>query len=214
MLNDVTFNNDISAYYDWNIILTKCSIPMPSPKTSTVNIKGMDGVLDLSEVLTGGISYNNRKISLTFEVLNDKNYSALITEIANYLHGEVVTISFEKDDLFFYKGRATINQHECNKRLGKIVIEIDAEPFKYDVNETIINSYVDGEKLLILHNKRKRLCPEITVEGNLTMTCNDITYELQEGTYQVVNFILEKNDNYVTVTGSGNIQFRYRQGAL
>ena len=50
MLNDVVFNNQISAYDDWNIVLTKAEIPFPTAKTSTVDIKGADGLIDLSEV--------------------------------------------------------------------------------------------------------------------------------------------------------------------
>ena len=55
MLNDVIFNNEKSAYYDWAIVLTKADIPLPSVKTSSVDIKGANGILDLSEVLTGDI---------------------------------------------------------------------------------------------------------------------------------------------------------------
>ena len=67
MLNDVIFN-DKSAYSEWNIVLTKAEIPLPEPKLSTVDIKGADGLIDLSEVLTGDILYNNRQIKLTFEM--------------------------------------------------------------------------------------------------------------------------------------------------
>ena len=64
MLNDVIFNDEKSAYDEWNIVLTKADIPLPEPKTSLVEIKGADGLLDLSEVLTGDICYNNDSLSL------------------------------------------------------------------------------------------------------------------------------------------------------
>ena len=51
MLNDVIFNDEKSAYDEWNIVLTKPEIPLPEPKTSTVDIKGANGLLDLSEAL-------------------------------------------------------------------------------------------------------------------------------------------------------------------
>ena len=70
MLNDVIFNNEKSAFYDWNIVLTKAEIPLPTPKTYTVDIKGADGVLDLTEALTGDVQYNNRQIKLTFEMMD------------------------------------------------------------------------------------------------------------------------------------------------
>ena len=39
MLNDVIFNDEKSAYDEWNIVLTKTEIPLPTPKTSSVDIK-------------------------------------------------------------------------------------------------------------------------------------------------------------------------------
>ena len=137
MLNDVIFNNEKSAFYDWNIVLTKAEIPLPTPKTSIVDIKGADGVLDLTDALTGDVQYNNRAIKLTFEMMDDTDFYDLISDISNYLHGRVVTVRLTKDEDYYYIGRATINQWECIKRKGKIVISVDCEPYKYAVIETI-----------------------------------------------------------------------------
>ena len=53
-LNGVTFvslNANISkhSYIDFGVILIEQNIGLPTPKTYTVNIEGMDGTLDLSE---------------------------------------------------------------------------------------------------------------------------------------------------------------------
>ena len=58
------------TYKDWNLILTSTDIDFPDPKTETVDIPGADGELDFSEVLTGDISYKNRKISFEFEMVD------------------------------------------------------------------------------------------------------------------------------------------------
>ena len=143
MIKDVIFNNEISAYNDWNIVLTKSEIPFPKAKISTVDIKGADGVLDLSEALTGDIKYSNREIKLTFELLDDSEYESLISKIGAYVHGKKITFQLTNDDLYYYVGRASINEWECVKRKGKIVISIDCDPYKYKVNETIINVAVN-----------------------------------------------------------------------
>ena len=101
MLNDVIFNNEKSAFHDWNIVLTKSEISLPKPKTSTVDIKGADGVLDLSEVLTGDVLYGDRTIKLTFEMLDDTDYHDLITNISNYLHGKKVTVKLSNDEDYY-----------------------------------------------------------------------------------------------------------------
>ena len=53
-LNGITFistNTNISkhSYTDFGVILTEQNIGLPSPKTYSVSIEGMDGSLDLSE---------------------------------------------------------------------------------------------------------------------------------------------------------------------
>ena len=215
MLNDVIFNNEKSAYDDWNIVLTKAEIPLPTPKTSIVDIKGADGVIDLTEALTGDVQYNNRPIKLTFEMMDDIDYSTLISDISNYLHGKVVTVTLSNDDDYYYRGRATINQWECVKRKGKIVIQIDSEPYKYLVTETVRTITVNNQtKTITLPNSRKRVCPNLNVTGTVTLTVNGVTYELAEGKQQLVNFILVEGNNAIKISGNGTITITYRQGAL
>ena len=214
MINDVIFNNEISAYNDWNIVLTESEIPFPEPKTSTVNIKGADGLLDLSEALTSDIKYSNRKIKLTFELLDDTDYTSLITKIGAYIHGKKITFQFTNDDLYYYVGRASIDNWECVKRKGKIVISIDCEPYKYKVNETIINVAVNGENTVILTNERQRVYPTLSVQGNVTMVWNNSTYELSDGVYKLLTFYLTEGDNVINLSGNGSIKFTYRMGAL
>ena len=215
MLNDVIFNNEKSAYDAWNIVLTNAEIPLPTPKTSIVDIKGADGVIDLTEALTGDVQYNNRPIKLTFEMMDDIDYSTLISDISNYLHGKVVTVTLSNDDDYYYRGRATINQWECVKRKGKIVIQIDSEPYKYLVTETVRTITVNNQtKTITLPNSRKRVCPNLNVTGTVTLTVNGVTYELTEGKQQLVNFILVEGNNAIKISGNGTITITYRQGAL
>ena len=215
MINDVIFNDEKSAFYDWNIVLTKADIPLPNPKTSTVDIKGADGLLDLSEVLTGDIVYNNRTIKLTFEMMDDTDYYNLISEISNYLHGQRITFNLSNDEDYYYVGRATINQWECVKRKGTIVISVDAEPYKYSFTETtMIVNVANQTKTITLQNSRKRVCPNLNVTGTITLTIDDVEYELSEGQQQLVNFRLIEGNNTIKVSGNGTVVISYRQGAL
>ena len=215
MLNDVIFNNEKSAYYDWNIILTKAEIPLPTPKTSTVDIKGADGVLDLTEALTGDVQYNNRTIKLTFEMMDDTDYYDLMTTISNYLHGQKIKFTLNNDEDYYYIGRATINQWECAQRKGTIVISVDCEPYKYAVIETIRTVNVTNQtKTVTLSNSRKTVCPTLTVTGTITLTIDGADYELSEGKQQLINFKLYEGNNAVKVRGNGTLVITYRQGAL
>lgn len=215
MINDVIFNNEKSAYDDWNIVLTKAEIPLPTAKTSTVNINGADGLLDLSEVLTGDIVYNNRTIKLTFEMMDDTDYYNLISEISNYLHGKRITVNLTNDEDYYYVGRASISNWECVKRQGKIVIDVDCDPYKYAVTETtMIVNVANQTKTITLLNSRKRVCPNLNVTGTITLTIDDAEYELSEGQQQLVNFRLIEGNNTIKVSGNGTVVISYRQGAL
>lgn len=215
MLNDVIFNDEKSAYDEWNIVLTKPEIPLPAPKTSSVDIKGANGLLDLSEALTGDIVYNNRTLKLTFEMMDDTDFYDLISNISNYLHGKVVTVRLTKDNDYYYIGRASINNWECIKRKGIIVITVDCEPFKYAVTETIRTINVIHEtKTISLPNNRKRVCPIIDATGTVKLIIDDVEYDLIEGQQQLINFMLVEGDNIVKISGNGTVRITYRQGAL
>lgn len=215
MLRDVIFNNNISAYGDWNIVLTKAEIPPPTPKTMSVEIKGADGVIDLSEVLTDDIKYKNRTIKLTFEVLNDTQYYSITSEVAKYLHGKKVTFRINNDDSYYYTGRAFINSWECVKRKGIIVVTVDADPYKYEVTEKIINVNLNNEtKDLIIINGRKHICPTLDVTGLVNLIWNGVTYTLSEGKQQVIRFVLKEDKNFVSFTGTGTVKITYRKGEL
>lgn len=215
MLNDVMFNDEVSAFKDWNIVLTKVDISPPTPKTMTVDIKGMDGHIDLTEVLTDDIKFANRTVKLTFEVMNDKTFYKTTTEIANYLHGKQVTFVLSNDDDYFYKGRASINQWSCSKRKGTIVIEVDCDPYKYDRNIKIYRVTVNNDtRTIVLINGRKSICPIIKVTGNVTLKYKNVTYELVEGNNEVLNFILKEGSNVATFSGTGTAVIEYRRGEL
>ena len=215
MLNDVIFNNEKSAYYDWGIVLTKASIPLPSIKTSSVDIKGANGILDLSEVLTGDVCYSNRDIKLTFSLMEDMDYNSTISNIANYLHGKKVTIKLTNDDEYFYSGRSAISQWDYSPGKGALVISMSADPYKYSVTESNVFVNLNNEtKSLTLPNMRMRVTPTLVVTGSVTMTFEGNTYTLQTGEQQLLNFLLSEGDNNVSFSGTGTVKINYRQGAL
>ena len=215
MLHDVIFNNEISAYEDWNIVLTKIELPPPEPKTMSVEIKGADGEIDLSEVLTNDIKFKNRIIKLTFEVMDDTQYYSITSEMAKYLHGKKMTVRLSNDEDYYYTGRTFINSWECVKRKGTIVVSVDADPYKYDVIERIFNVTLNNEtKTIVLINGRKHICPILDVTGSVNLVWQDKTYTLSEGKQQVLRFVLKEGNNTVTFTGTGKVKITYRRGEL
>ena len=61
-MDGVTFGTKHS-YRDWGLLLkSRPVISPPSPKTVYVDIPGSNGVIDLTESLTGDVKFDNRTI--------------------------------------------------------------------------------------------------------------------------------------------------------
>ena len=174
--NGVTFvslNTNISrhSYLDFGVILTEQNIGLPSPKTYTVNIEGMDGTLDLSECF-GEMKYENRTIKFTFESIDKiTDWQAKMTKISSFLHGQKMKITTWSDPDFYYVGRCRIDEYNSKSKLGKIVISCDCEPFKYKQNITTFN-LVEGSNTV--QNSRMTVYADLINEAEITI--NGKTY--------------------------------------
>lgn len=216
MIHDVIFtpantNMEISAYDEWKIALTNVENTLPEPKTITVDIKGADGLLDLSEAASGDVRYNNRKLKLTFELLNVNNYDELITDIGNAIHGRMVKVQLTSDDNYYYKGRATISKWECRKRKGTIVVDVDAYPFKINVRDIVRTFTISNDGSISLNvETRKIIVPELEVTGSLTLNGVSLT----AGKQKYPEIVLKYGTNTFTVSGTGTVKFIYRAEVL
>lgn len=215
-MNDVIFiqsNDDISisAYDEWGIVLTDVENTLPEPKTITVDIKGADGLLDLSEAASGDIRYNNRTLKLTFGLMNVTNYEEQLTNIANIIHGRMVKVILTADDNYYYSGRAIINKWECKKRKGTIVITIDAYPFKVNVRDITRTFNIANDGTISFNvETRKIIVPELDVTGNLTINGVSLT----AGKQKYPEIVLKNGTNTFTVSGTGQVKFIYRAEVL
>ena len=175
-LNGVTFvslNANISkhSYLDFGVILTEQNIGLPSPKTYTVNIEGMDGALDLSECF-GEMKYENRTLKFTFELIDKiTDWQAKMIKISSFLHGQKMKITTWSDPDFYYVGRCRLDEYNSKSKLGKIVISCDCEPFKYKQNITTFN-LVEGSNTV--QNSRMTVYADLINEAEITI--NGKTY--------------------------------------
>lgn len=217
MLNDVIFNDEISALGDWNIVLVDggVDIPLPTPKIITIDIKGADGNIDLTEVLTGHTQFEKRVIKLTFSMMDTSEYHALISKISNYLHGKTVKFTLTHDADWYYVGRASVEKWSCVKRTGTVVLRIECDPYKYATKETVVSVNVNNDTLtFVLPNSRKIVCPTLKVTGTPTLVIDGVEYPLTSDITQHLNFILKEGNNIIQVKGNGALTITYRQGCL
>lgn len=224
--------NDKHSYRDFGMVLTSKEIGIPSVKENKVSVNGMDGAVDLSEALTGYVNYENRKLSFTFTVIDRKElWLNILSSVSMQLHGKTMKVVFDDDKDFFYKGRVLVNKFKSSKAHSEIVIDVDAEPFKYRREQSIgqwlwdsfnfrtgiaqITSYVVEETLeVVIVNTRANVCPEFVSTVQMEIVFDGETYTMQAGTKKFYDIVFTEGFNNIIFRGTGAVDVVFRMGEL
>ena len=239
MYHSITFGGK-NTWSDWGLIPTSRPVfSPPSVKTVYVDIPGADGSIDLSDVLTGDVKYENRSGSFEFRVDRSRNWSIVYSEILNFLHGQKLKIFLDDDPGYYYYGRAQVNQWKSDKNFSLITIDAFVEPYKYEKYSSledwvwdtfnfetgIIREYknirVDGELRLDIIPTRKMIVPTITVmlDEGATMRVRygwGSTYNLSEGDNKILAIKIWTGNqyNFLRFYGDGYVSVNYRGASL
>lgn len=124
-----------SSWDDWHLVPTSRPVfNPPKPKYKTVDVPGGDGLLDMSELLTGYPVYENRTGSFEFMVHNGyEEWSVAYSNIMDYLHGQKLRAILEDDPDYFYEGRYSVNVWKSDKRYSLITIDYNVYPYKQSI---------------------------------------------------------------------------------
>lgn len=201
-----SWNTNMSkrSYTDFGVILTEQNIGLPSPKTYSVSIEGMDGSLDLSECF-GEMKYENRTLKFTFESIEKiTDWQAKMINISSFLHGQKMKIKTWSEPDFYYVGRCQIDEYNSSQRLGKIVISCDCEPFKYKQNITTFN-LTEGTNTI--NNSRMTVYADLINEAEITIN----TKVYSAGTHlRAIKLTSGAN----TLNSSGNATLNFQEGEI
>ena len=203
---------------DWGVIITNSDvIGMPEPNTVLLEVPGRSGRLDLSEVLTGDVTYSNREIKLELAAQTNRDrWTETCFHIFNKYHGRVVHVTFDEDPGHFYVGRCSITSPKRVATAGTMVITIDAEPYRYEsevyeVTLTGATNTLSGT----VENLRMPAVPKVTVPGACQLFAGGKVYELAAGEdLNVPGLVFGPYENAISVTGASFITFRFRRGCL
>ena len=215
-MKGIKFGN-LHSYDAFQLILASKTIGTPSPKTETIDIPGGDGVLDLTEFF-GETKYGNRKLSFEFSsVVIPSDFMNLFSMVQDALHGKRMQIILDDDPQWYYTGRISVSEWKADRNIGKLVVDCDCDPYKYQISPTVITKTISGSQTINLENSRKRVVPEVKVTSasGLTITFGSgSVWTLASGSYLLPELELVEGNNTVTVSGTGTITFTYTQGKL
>ena len=207
-----------NTWYDWRLIVTGKSITPPEPKTNYVEIDGMSGSLDLSEALSGEVTYKDREITAHFWTNNGnrKEREKLLREIRIAIHGKKIKIVEPDDPEHYFYGRVQIKAEINNLAYAEFEIVAICEPWRYCVNDSFRRVDLDDNEIevIIKNEGAKTICPEITVTDNVTITYNEIETLLTPGTYLIPTLKLYHGFNNIKLSGNGVVAFTYKEADL
>lgn len=220
-----TDNSFLSFYEEHGLILQKYEIGMPAARLNTVVVPGRDGKLDLTHALEDTTRYDNRKITLTFAIINNYFYEwkTIYNELAELIHGKYMELIMSVDYNYYYSGIATLNAYKSNGNTGTIVIELDAEPFAWTDGYQLVNKSVSGTDLTFTFNnlfasphqriKIYNINP-ISVTGSVSVKINNCHFKTYTsvGTTKVNKVI--NLDDPITISGTGTLKFVIKGGVI
>ncbi len=213
-MSDIRFGTKW-AHADYGLIVAPYAIPMPEPQTSFVEIPGRDGALDLSEAF-GTVRYTDRIIPLT--LYTRAPFDTLISTFAADAHGRRMNVIFDRDPTYYYDARVTLEDVERHAGYCELSLECRARPYKMEHFDTTITVLTTGSATITLTNTRMPVVPVITVSAGMTLTFTllgkDYTVNLSAGMHTIPYLVLMEGDTEIGITGSGQITFTYRKGAL
>ena len=232
-------NKSYHSYDDWGLYITNTNcIGAPEQQTRYIEIPGRNGLLDLSETISGRQIYKSRPIKINLAGRRSKvNWDSVISTFRNEINGKICRITFDNDESYYWRGRVDIKDFDSVLNLGKFVVDIpNAEPYKYSLItsaepwlwdpfnfETGIITYIgavtiSGTRTITIPAGYMPTSPEIVVSdlsGTLRLDYGGQTYTLTTGTNKIPS-ILVGGDADVDLTFSGNakVQIVYRSGSL
>ncbi|MBQ3330802.1 MAG: hypothetical protein IJG87_06450 [Ruminococcus sp.] len=180
---------------------------------STISVPGSDETLDFTEAF-GGVHYERRTITLIFLSLQPwSDQLEQDSSVKNALHGQKMNIVFSDDDDYYYVGRITVGDWEYYKGAGRVTITIDADPYKYKATETTKTQ--SGNGTVTLTNSRMAVVPYVSASAAATLAWSGNSVSISVGNNQLIpQLVLEQGDTEITVTTSGTVMFKYREGSL
>lgn len=133
--------------------------------------------------------------------------------VKNALHGRKLDVVFSDDPAYYWRGRISVGDWEYYKGAGRLKVEIDAEPYKRKLSETIVTS--SGDETVTLENSRMPSVPKISTDGEITLAWGGYSVALAAGDDQIIpQLVLGQGETEIEITGAANVEFQYEEGSL
>lgn len=229
----ITFDDKYHTYKDWGLKLLSFYMPLPTVKETCIEVPGMDGALDLTDVFGRPLYSDRDGIEIVFDLL-DGDYSkwfVICEKISAVIHGRKIKMSLDDESGRFYNVRLNVDYKKSDPVMSQITLSGKAEPYKYDAQSTsepwlwdtfnfengVIQQFdnitINGTQTVKLIGKGIGSEPIFNVSNseNLKLTYKGVLYELVDGKNRFPDIsIAGGNTTELSFSGVGNLSIDYR----
>lgn len=229
--------NYANTWHDWGIVPTSRPVMSPpNPKTIYVDIPGANNKLDLTESLSGYVTYDSREGSFEFIMDPRRDWLETYTTIMNYLHGRRMDLVLDDDPKYYYSGRFSVNEWKSDQDRSLITIDYVVDAYKYelasslddwfwdpfnfetDVARDFVDISIKGTKTLNVGGSEMPVIPSFIVKSitnYLYVKWEGKKYALSLGTVHIPNIILTNTTmNKLVFEGEGKFSIAFKGGKL
>lgn len=194
------------------------NFPTPQSQTNTIVVPGRNSPIRYTEAL-GRVSYQPRSFEIVLSMLGTRTrFNAMVSTVANQYAGRLTkVICSEETGLYAIGTLEMAPTYDPLTGKGQLTISCsDGDAYRYHVEETVVT--VTGGGTVYLDNDYMPVVPIITATAETALGWQVGTDTFQKtvssGTWEFPEMELQAGRNTISVTGSGTVTFRYREGCL
>ena len=202
--------------------LAALALTNPEYQEHFVEVKGKNGPLDFSTVLTDGEpTYGPRTLSATLESSEGSRAErrARISDMVNDLDGYRMNIYHPDHPGYYLTGRVKIQEEYNDLAHCAVFVTATCDPWLYAIEERAYHlTAATTKKTAILENLgRRKAVPLVTVTGenaSFLIECGAYSIALGPGTWQLPELLLGRGNTQITYSGTGKAKITYREAVL
>lgn len=123
--------DDINTFSDLGLYKVTDDIGYPTP-TGSMDELTRYGLLD-DQI---DVEYARREMEFEFRKIDTEPFPEFVTRFTGMVQGRKVKIVRSIDPDYYFIGRVGVNKYKTVKEIGTLVVDVNAEPFKYGQRKT------------------------------------------------------------------------------
>lgn len=194
------------------------NFPTPQSQTNTIVVPGRNSPIRYTEAL-GRVSYQPRSFEIVLSMLGTRTrFNAMVSTVVNQYAGQLTKVICSEEPGLYAIGTLEMSPaYDPLTGKGQLTISCsDGDAYRYPVEETVVT--VTGGGTVYLDNDYMPVVPVITATAETALGWQVGTDTFQKtvssGTWEFPEMELQAGRNTISVTGSGTVTFRYREGCL